>query len=167
MSEQTNNTPLPSSTTEENTSRWTVSRITMLATGVLIALVLALFVFALVIALTASETWMPVMQIMRDTITIVAFMLVILIISSIAILIVQVAHLVNLLQTEIKPILDNARETAKATKATAQFVSKNALDPIIQLKSFFAGLGAFIRELLKIRSVIKPNKSAKEDKSDE
>lgn len=156
-SEQTLPTPTEESTTDES-SGMSMSRIVKLATGATIATILLLLVVALVAALTAAETWAPVIQIFRDVLMVVFIMQGILVIGATAILILQIARFVVMLQTEIKPILDNARETTNATKATAQFVSKNASDPLIQIKSFFAGLTTFIRELLRIRSVIKPRK---------
>lgn len=161
--ESTTAVPPTSTQTESSDSGgMSVTRIVKIAAMAIIGLILGLFVFALIVSVTASETWAPVIQIIRDTVTIVLMVQGILIIGAIAILILQIARFVNLLQTEIKPILDNARETTQATKATAQFVSKNAVEPIIQLKIFFAGLTAFIRELLKIRSVIRPKKTSKE-----
>ena len=155
--------PTPQTESEESSGR-SVTRIVKLAAGAIIGVIVGLFVLALIISLTASETWAPVVQIIRDTVTIVLMVQGILIVGAMAILVLQIARFVNLLQTEIKPILDNARETTKATKATAEFVGKNAVEPIVQFKAFFAGLTAFIRELLKIRNIVRPNKSSKENK---
>ena len=135
---------------------------TLIAIAVMVVVLLPL-IFALVVSLTASETWAPVVQIFRDTFVIMFIVEFILVIGATAILVVQVARFFIMLQTEIKPILDNARETTKATKATAQFVGRNTVDPLIQIKGFFAGLAVFIRELLRIRSIIKPNKSSGAD----
>ena len=119
-----------------------------------IAIILGLLVFALVISLTAAEAWRPVIQIFRDIFVLVLVLEFILIVLALAILMLQVAGFMIMLKTEIKPILDNARETAKATKTTAQFVSMNAADPLIQIKSFLSGLLAFIREMIRIRSLV-------------
>jgi len=147
---------------DESSGR-SISRIAMLIAIAVIVVVLLPLIFALVVSITASETWAPVIQIFRDTFVIMFLVEFILVIGAVAILVIQVARFFIMLQTEIKPILDNARETANATKATAQFVNKNATDPLIQIKSFFAGLALFIREILRIRSIIKPNKSSGAD----
>ena len=119
-----------------------------------IAIILMLLVFALVIALTAAETWRPVIQIFRDIFVLALVLEFILMMLALAILMLQVAALMIMLKTEIKPILDHARKTAKATQTTAQFVSMNAVDPLMQIKSFLAGLLAFLREMIRIRSLI-------------
>jgi uncharacterized membrane protein (DUF106 family) len=148
----------------ETSSGRSISRIAMLVSIGLSSLILIPLIFALAVSLTASETWAPVVQIFRDTFIIVFFIEFILVIGATSILIVQIARFFSMLQSEIKPILDNARETTKTTKATAKFVNQNAVDPLIQIKSFFAGLATFIREILRIRSLIKPtNSSGAED----
>ena len=149
-------------TVEENadeSSGMSVTRMVMIGAVALIIFVLLFLIFGLVASLTASETWAPVLQIFRDIFIVIMVVELILVIGGFAILIVQIARFVIMLQTEIKPILDNARETTKATRNTAEFVKKNATDPIIRLKSFFAGLSMFIRELLKIRSILNPKPS--------
>ena len=119
-----------------------------------IAIILGLLIFALVIALTAAEAWQPVIQIFRDIFVLALVLEFILVMLALAILMLQVAALMITLKTEIKPILDHARETAKATRTTARFVSMNAVDPLMQIKSFLAGLLAFLREIIRIRSLV-------------
>ena len=101
-----------------------------------------------------AEAWAPFIQIFRDVFLLILILESILLITAFAILMLQAAAFLMLLKTEIKPILDNARQTTRTTKATAQFVNKNAVDPLIQIKSFFAGLLAFIRELIQIRALL-------------
>jgi len=55
------------------------------------------------------------------------------------ILIVQMAILINLLQNEIKPILDSTNETVNNIKGTAIFLSDNLVEPVIKLNSTLAG----------------------------
>lgn len=147
---------------DESSGR-SISRIATLVSVAVIIVVLLPLIFALIVSITASETWAPVVQIFRDTFVIICFVESTLIIGATAILVVQVARFFIMLQTEIKPIMDNARETTSTTKATAKFVNKNAVDPLIQISAFFAGLKTFIRELLRIRSIIKPKKSSGTD----
>ena len=123
------------------------------------ALLIVLFIFALLalgllIAVTAAETWAPLVQIIRDTFIVILVLESILIATALAILMLQAAGFIIMLKTEIKPILDNARETTRMTKATAEFVSKNSADPLIQIKSFIAGLLTFLREVIRIRTLI-------------
>ena len=150
------NSPVPAAPNDrdDDTSGMSISRMVKLLAVTGIAVILGLLVFALVIALTAAEAWQPVIQIFRDIFVLALILEFILVMLALAILMLQVAALMITLKTEIKPILDHARETAKATRTTAQFVSMNAVDPLMQIKSFLAGLLAFLREIIRIRSLV-------------
>lgn len=123
--------------------------------------ILALLGLGLLMAVTAAETWSPLVQIIRDTFIVILVLESVLIATALAILMLQVAGFFIMLKTEIKPILDNARETTRMTKATAEFVSKNSADPLIQIKSFIAGLLTFLREIIRIRALLQTD--AKEE----
>lgn len=56
------------------------------------------------------------------------------------ILIVQVARLINLLQNEIKPILESTNETVSTLRGTANFLSNNLAEPVIKMNEYLAGL---------------------------
>jgi hypothetical protein len=56
------------------------------------------------------------------------------------ILILQLARLINLLQNEIKPILDSVNETTSHLRGTTMFLSENLVAPIIKLNEYMAGL---------------------------
>lgn len=63
------------------------------------------------------------------------------------ILIVQIARLINLLQNEIKPILDSTNETVSTLRGTTAFLSDNLAEPVIRLNEISAALtqvGSFI-----------------------
>lgn len=59
---------------------------------------------------------------------------------SLVILIVQIARLINLLQNEIKPILDSTHETVSNLRGTTTFLSENLVEPVISLNAAVAGL---------------------------
>jgi hypothetical protein len=59
------------------------------------------------------------------------------------ILIIQLATLINLLQNEIKPIIQSTNETVNTLKGTAVFLSENLTEPVIRLNVFLAGLKQF------------------------
>lgn len=119
-----------------------------------ILIIVLLLVAALAAALTAAETWAPFVQIFRDVFLLLLLLESVLVIAALAILLLQAAGFLIMLRSEIKPILDNARETTRLSKATAQFVNSNAVDPLIQIKSFLAGLLAFLRELIRLRAAV-------------
>jgi hypothetical protein len=55
------------------------------------------------------------------------------------ILIVQIARLINLLQNEIKPIIDSTNETVSTLRGTTHFLSNNLVEPVIKLNEYLAG----------------------------
>jgi hypothetical protein len=56
------------------------------------------------------------------------------------ILIVQISLLINLLQNEIKPILETTNDTVNTLKGTTTFISSNMSEPVIKLNVYMAGL---------------------------
>jgi hypothetical protein len=55
------------------------------------------------------------------------------------ILVIQLARLINLLQNEIKPIMDSTNETVSTLRGTATFLSDNLVEPVIKLNEYLAG----------------------------
>ena len=60
-------------------------------------------------------------------------------------LIVQVARLTNLLQNEIKPILQSTNETVSTLRGTTAFLSDNLVEPVIKLNEYVAALQQFVQ----------------------
>lgn len=60
--------------------------------------------------------------------------------AALVVLIVQIASLINLLNNEIKPILDATNETIATLRGTTQFLSENLVEPVVKLNSYLAGL---------------------------
>jgi hypothetical protein len=67
------------------------------------------------------------------------------------ILIVQLAVLINLIQNEIKPILQATNETVSTLKGTTTFISNNLTEPVIKLNEYLAGLGKLVEVLFPPR----------------
>ena len=65
------------------------------------------------------------------------------------ILMIQLARLTNLLQHEIKPILQNTNETVNTVRGTAVFISENLVDPVMKLNGYIAAIGKFF-ELINV-----------------
>ncbi len=63
------------------------------------------------------------------------------------ILIVQIARLTNLLQNEVKPILDSTNETISTLRGTTAFLSDNLVEPVIKLNEYIASLQRLISML--------------------
>src|SRR5215207_3596232 len=56
------------------------------------------------------------------------------------VLIVQLASLINLLQNEIRPILNATTETVNTLRGTAEFLGESVVEPVIKLNGYMAGL---------------------------
>ena len=144
----------PLSEGNDGNSGRSLSRIIKLSAIFCLVLIFGLLLFGLVVAVTAAETWAPLVQIMRDIFVVILVLESALIATALAVLLLQISGFIIMLKTEIKPILDNARETTRMTKATAEFVSKHSADPLIQIKSFLSGLLSFLREVIRLRALL-------------
>ena len=60
------------------------------------------------------------------------------------ILVVQLARLTNLLQNEVKPILDSTNETVSTLRGTTRFLSDNLVEPVIKLNEYLAGFQSVV-----------------------
>jgi len=63
---------------------------------------------------------------------------------TLVVLMIQLARLTNLLQNEIKPILDSTNETLNNLRGTTNFLSDNLVEPVIKLNEYTAGLSQFM-----------------------
>lgn len=61
------------------------------------------------------------------------------------VLIIQLARLINLLQHEIKPIVESTNETVSTLRGTTQFISDNVSEPVIKVNEYMAGLSEFFK----------------------
>lgn len=71
------------------------------------------------------------------------------------VMVVQLARLINLLQNEVKPILDSTNETVSTLRGTTRFLSDNLTEPIIKLNEYLAGI-------VHITRIIKPKRTKKD-----
>ena len=70
---------------------------------------------------------------------------------SLIILMIQLARLINLLQNEIKPILESTQETVNTLKGTTAFLSENMVEPLMKLNEYLAALKTLLENLRIIR----------------
>jgi hypothetical protein len=66
------------------------------------------------------------------------------------ILIVQLASLINLLQNEVRPILNATSETVNTLRGTVEFLGENMVEPVIKLNGYLAGMSRVI-ELMGLK----------------
>lgn len=133
-----------------------------------LAALVVVFVVGLVGALAAALVADPDdaanwVGIIRDIFIIVLAMEGMLMGIALIVLVMQLAALVNVLQNEIKPIVDNANETVTTVRGTTQFVSQNVVEPVIKFSALTAGVGAALREVLGIRRALRRSTNGKHD----
>jgi len=59
---------------------------------------------------------------------------------AVVVLTVQVATLINLLQNEVRPMLQSTNETINTLRGTTEFLSENLVEPVMQLNEYLASL---------------------------
>lgn len=70
------------------------------------------------------------------------------------VLVIQLAALLNVLQNEVQPIVDNANETVSTVRGTAQFMSQNLVEPVVKMSALAAGVSGVLREVIGIRRAL-------------
>jgi hypothetical protein len=65
---------------------------------------------------------------------------------ALVILLIQIAQLINLLNNEVRPILNSTNDTVNTLRGTTAFLSDNLVQPIIKLNEYLAG----IQEMFKL-----------------
>jgi hypothetical protein len=112
----------------------------------IVIVVILLFVVATVASVVALAKAPPeVTAQVRDIFIILMALMSILIGMALVILIVQLARLTNLLNNEIKPILDSTNETVSHLRGTTVFLSDNLVEPVIKLNEYLAGFSQFLQ----------------------
>ena len=120
---------------------------TIVITAVIVLILLVAGIVAAVIGLLQPDT--PTEKI-RDIFIIFMALESLLIGVALIILIVQFASLINLLQNEVRPILDATNETVNHLRGTTEFLGENLVEPVIKLNGYLAGMQRMI-ELLGIK----------------
>ena len=125
-------------------------RLTAVSVTIVGILLLAGFVTALVFLLNPNLTREGTVARIRDVFIIVMSLESLLIGAALIILIVQLARLTNLLQNEVKPILDSTNETVNTLRGTTEFLSDNLVEPVMKLNEYIAVIQKFF-ELLGLK----------------
>ena len=120
---------------------------TIVITAVIFLVLLLAGIVAAVIGLLQPNT--PTDKI-RDIFIIFMALESLLIGAALIILIVQFASLINLLQNEVRPILDATNETVNHLRGTAEFLGENVVEPVIKLNGYLAGMQRML-ELIGVK----------------
>ncbi|PWH13150.1 MAG: hypothetical protein DDG60_10695 [Anaerolineae bacterium] len=107
-----------------------------------IALVVSALIFIALVALAVFGLTRDakVTETIRDIFIIFLALESLIIGAALVILIIQLASLINLLNNEIKPILDATNETINTLRGTTEFLGQNLVEPVMKLNSYLAGL---------------------------
>lgn len=99
-------------------------------------------IFVLVLAVTVYYLMLPTTNTskIRDVFIIFLAIESILIGLTLVILMIQLAKLLNLLQNEIRPIVESTNETVSNLRGTTAFLSENLVEPVIKANEYAAGL---------------------------
>ncbi len=76
----------------------------------------------------------------RDVFIIVVALESLIIGVALVVLIAQLASLINLLQNEVRPILNATNETVNTLRGTVEFLGEEVIEPVMKLSGYMAGL---------------------------
>jgi hypothetical protein len=126
---------------EETLNRAALLKQRWIMAGIITA---ALIVLAgIVVAVIALTRYPAVATNVRDIFIIFMAFESLIIGAALVVLVIQIASLINLLQNEVKPILQSTSETVNTLRGTTEFLSENLVEPVIKLNSYLAGLRKF------------------------
>ena len=128
-------TPVPEKViVKEESSKKTSNVLIGVIVGILVLLILiGVAVYFLLQPSTPTDK-------IRDVFIIVVALESLVIGVAMIVLVLQVASLINLLQNEIRPILNATNETVNTLRGTAEFLGDNVVEPVIKLNGYLAGL---------------------------
>lgn len=75
----------------------------------------------------------------RDVAIIIVALEILILNALLIVLVWQVWRLVKMIQTEVKPIIQDTQETVGTVRGTADFVTTNVVDPVVKTSSKLAG----------------------------
>jgi hypothetical protein len=123
---------------EEEVSRTALRKQRWTMAGIILAVILALA--GIVVAIIALANHKDAAANVRDIFIIFMAFESLIIGAALVVLIIQIASLLNLLQNEVKPILQSTSEAVDTLRGTTEFLSENLVEPVIKLNSYLAGL---------------------------
>jgi H+/Cl- antiporter ClcA len=101
-----------------------------------VVVILALLIVGVYFLLQDAETT----AIIRDIFIIFMALVSVLLGAVLVLLVIQLARLINLIQNEIKPILESTNETVSTLRGTTTFLSDNLVQPVMKLNEYMAAV---------------------------
>src|SRR4030043_575078 len=133
-----NEPKLPSTQTSARPEELRKQRLTISGIIIFAIILMGLLVTGLVFLINPSLTSIETVSRLRDIFIILMALESLLIGLALTILIIQIARLTNLLENEVKPILDSTNETISNLRGTTKFLSDNLVEPVIKLNEILA-----------------------------
>lgn len=112
-----------------------------------IVLFLAITVGTVLLTIWLAQTQAPTIAAIRDILIIVLALESCLFGIIVILLLVMMIRLVNMLEFEIKPILEKTNETVSTLRGTTDFVSQNIVRPTIRARAHAAGMRQALKTL--------------------
>jgi hypothetical protein len=150
MTDEMNNSPsstplLPENVNESSESEEVISKKVIIFGIIGVVLVVALVVIAAIFLLKPDNS--DITEQIRDLFIIFMALESLVIGIALVVLIVQLSTLINLLQNEIRPIINSTSDTVNTLKGTATFISDNLSEPVIKLNQIMAMIKQFLNVL--------------------
>jgi len=111
-----------------------------------VAILLLIIVAGLFFAIATMINHPDQTETVRDIVIIFMAMEMLIIGITLVVLLVQLARLTALIQTEIKPILDSTNDTVNTLRGTTRFLSNNLVKPVMKANS----VAAVFRQALRL-----------------
>ena len=140
VSETSTETPQPQDDQDKRMRRILIG---VIVGAVIVLILLGVAIFFLLQPTTPTDR-------IRDVFIIVVALESLVIGVALIVLITQLASLINLLQNEIRPILNATNETVNTLRGTAEFLGDSVVEPVIKLNGYLAGLYRML-ELMGIK----------------
>ncbi len=103
-----------------------------------VIIIVGVLVTGIVFLVSPGLTSIDTVSRLRDIFIILMALESLLIGLALTILIIQIARLTNLIENEVKPILDSTNETISNLRGTTRFLSDNLVEPVIKLNEILA-----------------------------
>jgi len=141
MEKDLSNPPTISESLSETKNEATSNRKVAIYIGIALIVILAIVILSTYWLLNHAQQT----SVIRDIFIIFMALETLLLGVALTILIIQLARLINLLQNEIKPILNTTNETVSTLKGTTTFLSDNLVEPVMKLNELLAGFQKLIQ----------------------
>ncbi len=108
--------------------------------GFFIVLFILLFIGLVVLGVIYLTSHPSQATVIRDVFVILLALESLVVGVALVILIVQIASLINLINNDIRPVVEETRETLNVVKGTSTFIGDQLVRPVIKVNSYVAGL---------------------------